>query len=197
MILRCTQGHSAPLKPLVIWSKFSSSLIPRVTVPALLLPYFHLLCPQNKHMQRRQDFESTHRGLCKCNNISFCSKIKTDMKISHQLTGPVGIVRRPLGTYLDDITWMKPLCIQSTPVTKRSLPKCWHSVKFRQLCWLLPSLLWTLCQGWKAQPLWSSLSGGATQSLLSKFFLRMLRESWVQISATWRTSQRPPILSQS
>ena len=65
MILRCTQGHSAPFKPLVIWSKFSSSLIPRITVPGLLLPYFRLLCPQNKYMQRRQDFESTHKGLCK------------------------------------------------------------------------------------------------------------------------------------
>lgn len=57
------------------------------------------------------------RVYAKCHNISFCSKIKTDLKISHQLTGPLGIVRRPLGTYLDDITWMKPLCLQSTPVT--------------------------------------------------------------------------------
>lgn len=91
--------------------------------------------------------------------LHFVPNVKIDLSINRHLPEPPSVVQKPLGTYLDRIIWTNPSCLQSEPIaTMRSLSKLSHSLKFRQLYWSCQVWHGTLCQGWKAQSLMSSLS---------------------------------------
>lgn len=149
--LRWLCGPSFP--PLVIWSKFSSSLITRITVPSSLLHCFSLLCPPTNMQVGGRTLSLQTRVYEKYRNASFCSKIKIHLSVSPHLTGPPRVVQKPLGTYLDRLTSFRPSLLvvspyQSSPMCSVSKLSC--SLKIRQLCWFLPRLAQKSLPGLKA-----------------------------------------------
>ena len=155
------------------------------------------LCPQNKYMQRRQDFESTHKGLCKMsqyfillqnqNRFENKSSAHWASRYCEKASGNL-----PRWHHLDEAPLSSVHTSHHTCAHCPSADTLLSSALLTPAKLALNSLPGLKSPASKIQSLW-----GATQSLLSKFFLRMLQESWEQISATWRTNQRPPILSQS
>lgn len=125
-------------------------------------------------MQRRQDFQSTHRDLCKCNNISILLQNQNRFEDKSSAHWACRCEKASLGTYLGDITWMKPLCLQShqSPSAHCQALTLLSSDSSADSCQACSELF-----ARAGQPLRSSLSGGATQSRLSKFFLRMLERA--------------------
>lgn len=84
-----------------------------IITTALLFP----LCPKINTQVGGVTFTPHTRFYEKCRNTSFCSKIKIHLSVSPHLTGPPRVVQKPLGTYLDHITWTKPSCLQPRPIT--------------------------------------------------------------------------------
>lgn len=160
MILRCTQSHSFPFRPLVRESKFSSSLIPKTTVPSSPLPCSSL--PKINTQVGGVTFTPHTRFYERCRNTSFCSKIKIHLSVSPHLEG-LPVLYKSRWKHLDHITWMKPSCPQPRPITTHALIVQVLMVRQVQTALrCLPSLAQSSAKAEKAQSLISSLSSYTT-----------------------------------
>ena len=113
-------------------------------------------------MQTRQDFESTHKGLCKMSQYFILLQNQNrceDKSSSHWASW---YCEKAPGTYRGDITWMKPLCLQSTPVTTPVLTVQTLTLSYVQTALLTPAkLALNSLPGLKSPtPKIQSLSGG-------------------------------------
>lgn len=130
-----------------------------IITTALLFPSV----PQNKYPSRRCDFYSTYKILWEMPQYFILFQNQNTSECKSSSWGPRCAVQKPLGTYLDHITWMKPSCPQPRPITTHALIVQALTVRQVQTALrCLPSLAQSSAKAEKAQSLISRLSSYTT-----------------------------------